>query len=206
MRALIPWIVFSTAVVAATAMAACGGADDTNNLNGDPSGTGDPASGGDPATSSGGTSGGTSGALPAGDGDGGADADTGAPPATVDPFAGAAAFVSQTAPSTHNAGKDCLASCHSHGFTFGGTVFDGAGKGVAGAEVVLRDADGKATVVHTGPNGNFSSATAWKAPGYVGVRTASKQVVMVTPLKTLGDGACNTCHATTGTVSRVHIP
>ena len=133
--------------------------------------------------------------------------DAGAPPpATVDPFTGAGAFVAQTASSTHNAGKNCMGGCHNHGFTFAGTVVDAAGNGVAGAEVRLLDANGKAILVHTGTNGNFRSSTSWAAPAHVGARTAANKVVMVTPLSTAANGGCNGCHATGGTVARIHVP
>ena len=133
--------------------------------------------------------------------------DAGAPPPPpVDAFTGAGAFVAQTAGSTHNAGKNCMGGCHNHGFTFAGTLTDGAGNPVAGAEVRLLDANGQGILVHTGANGNFHSSTPWTAPAHVGARTAANKVVMVTPLSAPANGGCNGCHATGGTVVPIHVP
>lgn len=133
--------------------------------------------------------------------------DGGAPPSpTVDPFTGAPAFVAQTAGGTHNAGKDCMGGCHNHGFTFAGTLTDGAGNPVAGAEVRLVDANGTAILVHTGSNGNFRSSAPWVPPAHVGARTAANKVIMVTPLAVAKNGGCNGCHATGGTVAPIHVP
>jgi hypothetical protein len=134
-------------------------------------------------------------------------ADAGASPSTsADPFAGAPAFVTQVAGTTHNAGQNCMGGCHNHGFTFAGTLTDGAGNAVAGAEVRLVDAAGNATVVHTGSNGNFHSSTPWTGPARVGARTATNTAVMVGALTTPANGGCNGCHATGGTVAPIHVP
>jgi hypothetical protein len=133
-------------------------------------------------------------------------ADSGAPPpAATDVFTGAPAFVSQTAGGTHNAGKNCMGGCHNHGFTFAGTVTNGAGQGVGGAEVRLVDANNKAISVYTGSNGNFHSSSSWVAPAKVGVRNAAAKVLMVSVLQST-QGGCNGCHITGGTQSPIHIP
>ncbi|MDB4936633.1 MAG: hypothetical protein JWP87_3605 [Labilithrix sp.] len=158
-----------------------------------------------PSTTSGGTSGTASdgGTAPAD----AAASDSGASPPANDPFAGAAAFVSQSGGSgKHNAGKDCMNGCHNHGFTFAGTLYDAAGNAVPNAEVRLVDANGKAILVHSGNNGNFYSSASWKAPAKVGARTAANKVVMVTALTTAANGGCNGCHATGGTVAKIHVP
>jgi hypothetical protein len=131
--------------------------------------------------------------------------DAGAAPATTNVFSDAGAFTSQTAGSTHNMGKNCMGGCHNHGFTFAGTLTDGAGNGVAGAEVRLVDANGKAISVYTGTNGNFHSSTSWTAPAHVGARNAANTVLMVTSLAST-NGGCNGCHVTGGTVVPIHIP
>jgi hypothetical protein len=127
------------------------------------------------------------------------------PPPPTDVFTGAPAFVSQTAGGTHNAGKNCMGGCHNHGFTFAGTVTNGAGAGVAGAEVRLVDANGKAISVYTGSNGNFHSSTSFVAPAKVGVRNAAAKAIMITGL-TAAQGGCNGCHATGGTQTPIHLP
>jgi hypothetical protein len=128
------------------------------------------------------------------------------PPAPAnDVFTGAPAFSSIVAGSTHNAGKDCMGGCHNHGFTFAGTVTNGAGAGVAGAEVRLVDANGKAISVYTGSNGNFHSSTAWTGPAKIGVRNAAATAIMATAL-VAANGGCNGCHATGGTEPPIHLP
>jgi hypothetical protein len=88
---------------------------------------------------------------------------------------------------------------------FAGTVTNGAGKGVAGAEVRLVDANNKAISVYTGSNGNFHSSTSFSGPAKVGVRNAGAKAIMVTALKT-SDGGCNGCHASGGSTSPIHLP
>ncbi len=133
-------------------------------------------------------------------------ADAGAaPPPAGNVFTGAPAFVSQTAGSTHTAGLNCMGGCHNHGFTFAGTLTDGNGKGVAGAEVRLVDAKGVAISVHTGSNGNFHSSTSFTGPAHVGARNAATTVVMATALQP-ANGGCNGCHTTGGTTTPIHLP
>jgi hypothetical protein len=131
-------------------------------------------------------------------------ADAGAPP-TVDVFTGAPAFVSNVASDSHNAGQNCMGGCHDHGFTFAGTLTDGNGNGVAGAEVRLVDTNGVAISVYTGSNGNFHSSTAFTAPAHVGARDAADKALMITAL-TASNGGCNGCHATGGAVAPIHLP
>jgi hypothetical protein len=104
--------------------------------------------------------------------------------------------------------------CHRTGggeaprFAFGGTLYDPAGKPVAGAEVRLVDANGAAITAYSGSNGTFySRAAAFATPARVGVRNASTALDMITPLQANG-GACSSCHCTGAScsVSRVHLP
>ena len=127
------------------------------------------------------------------------------PPPPPDVFTGAPAYVSTVSASSHNAGQDCMNGCHNHGFTFAGTLTDGNGKGVAGAEVRLVDANGKAISVHTSSNGNFHSSTSFAAPARVGARNAAAKALMVTSL-TAANGGCNSCHANGGTTPPIHLP
>jgi hypothetical protein len=133
--------------------------------------------------------------------------ETGAPPPPPPPsvFNGAGAFVSTTAADTHNAGQNCMNGCHNHGFTFAGTLTNGAGAPVAGAEVRLVDSTGAAISVFTGPSGNFHSSTPFTGAAHVGARTATKTVNMVGTI-TAASGGCNGCHATGGTVTPIHVP
>jgi hypothetical protein len=119
----------------------------------------------------------------------------------------------------HNAGHDCFSSCHNHGFTFAGTVFDASGVGVGGAEVRLVDATGKVISVYTdnlggSSQGNFYSSQSFVAPAHVGVRNATNAQVMITAIQTGAQspastgGACNACHCTgTGcAIAPIHLP
>ena len=134
--------------------------------------------------------------------------ETGAPPPPPPPpsvFNGAGPFVTTTAADTHNAGQNCMNGCHNHGFTFAGTLTNGAGAAVAGAEVRLVDSTGVAISVFTGPSGNFHSSTPFTGTAHVGARTATKVVNMVGTITAAG-GGCNGCHATGATVAPIHVP
>lgn len=186
---------------------------DPGTASGGSSGTANSASGANGASGASGTSGSTGstgdgGTSPAPAAGGGAPAPDGGapPPAATDAFTGAGAFVAQSGPSAHNAGQSCMGGCHDHGFTFAGTLFDAAGAAVSSAEVRLVDANGKAILVHSGPNGNFYSSTPWVPPARVAARTATSKVVMVSALATAANGGCNGCHATGGTVAKIHVP
>lgn len=150
-----------------------------------------------PMGSCGGSAGGDAGAIPP-------------PPPSV--FKDAPAFVSRTGQRTHNAGKDCM-SCHATGggeaprFSFGGTLYDGSGNPVGGAEVRLVDANGKATSVYTSTSGTFYSGGAFAAPAHVGVRDAMHESDMLTALQA-SNGGCSSCHCTGSacTVAPIHLP
>jgi hypothetical protein len=148
----------------------------------------------------------------------GGDAGPVTPPASV--FNGAPPFTPATGSSTHNAGKDCM-QCHAGGggnapqFAFGGTLYDGSGKAVVGAEVRFVNASGTATSVYTGPSGTFySRGSGFAGPAHVGVRNATSQEDMYTALQATSQppastgGACSACHCTGGTCTQalIHLP
>jgi hypothetical protein len=212
----------SVAIFGVAAIAACS-AGTTDSLTG--RGSDSNATGVDPGTASTGTSGATSDGTnstsdtsgttptngetpPAPSADAGLPPDGGAPPPPpTDAFTGAGAFVAQSGGSGHhNAGQNCMAGCHNHGFTFAGTLFDAAGAAVSSAEIRLVDANGKAILVHSGTNGNFYSSTPWTSPAKVAARTATSKVVMVGALATASNGGCNGCHTTGGTAPKIHVP
>lgn len=143
-------------------------------------------------------------------------ADAAPPVATPVPsvFDKAPAFVSRTGPRAHNAGRDCM-SCHQNGggeapqFVFGGTLYDGSGNPVAGAEVRFVDANGVAASVYTATNGTFyQTGSGFAAPGHVGVRDANHSADMLTALPSPSGGACSSCHCTGSSCSvpEIHLP
>jgi hypothetical protein len=105
----------------------------------------------------------------------------------------------------HNPGQNCMGGCHNHGFTFAGTIYDGSGTAVSGAEVRLVDSTGNGISVYSGTNGNFYSSAAWTASATVGARNATNTQLMVESLSS-SQGGCNGCHATGGATSQVHLP
>jgi hypothetical protein len=132
-------------------------------------------------------------------GGGGNKPDVPTPPPPVDTtppaFKGAPAFVAGVGSARHKSGQTCLNSCHSHKFTFAGTVVNGAGKGVAGAEVRLVGSDQKSVSVKTLDNGFFYTTDSWKGSAMVGVRTATAVAAMPDPVSTNpSKDACVSCH------------
>jgi hypothetical protein len=133
-------------------------------------------------------------------------------------FAMAAAFAPGTGVSgKHNAGQNCMASCHNHGFTFAGTLVDSTGAGIGGAEVRLVGANGAAISVYTatgGSQGNFYSKQAFVGPAHIGARNATSAINMLTAIQTTAQapastgGACSACHCTGAgcTIAAIHLP
>jgi hypothetical protein len=99
---------------------------------------------------------------------------------------------------------------------FGGTLYDGSGVAVAGAEVRFVDANGNGTSVYTTSSGDFwlMGSPAFAAPAHVGARNASAVQDMLTALQSASQppaatgGDCNACHCTgTGcTIAPIHLP
>lgn len=155
--------------------------------------------------------------------DGGGSDVTVAPPPSV--FMGQPPFMSHVANGGHNAGRACF-NCHTSGCTgggdcgpelvFGGTLYDGSGNAVAGAEVRFVDANGTGTSVYTASNGDFwlMGSPAFAAPAHVGARNATSEQDMLTALQATAQGPaatggdCNACHCTgTGcTIAPIHLP
>jgi hypothetical protein len=149
----------------------------------------------------------------------GSSGDGGNPPPPQGVFGNAPPFASKTGPNTHNAGKDCM-GCHTGGgnvpsFELGGTLYDGNGNPVSGAEVRLVDANGTAASVYTGPTGTFyKSGSSLAGPAHIGVRNATSQQEMLTALQSGSQppastgGACSACHCTGSgcAVAPIHLP
>lgn len=144
-------------------------------------------------------------------GSSGGDGGSSPPPMSV--FTGQPPFSSQTGPGSHNAGRDCM-QCHAGGggdapqFSFGGTLYDGSGNPVVGAEVRLVDANGNGTSVYTGPSGTFyGRGSGFAAPAHVGARNASNTADMLVALQSNG-GGCSSCHCSGSGCSTtpIHLP
>lgn len=110
--------------------------------------------------------------------------------------------------STMRPGEACLGSrCHSGSFAIGGTVFPtahekidcyGVNGSVAGATVVVTDANNRQSTLSVNSAGNFYTQTRVTAPFSVKVVAAGKTRAMSTKL-TAAMGDCNSCHTQDGT-------
>ena len=103
-------------------------------------------------------------------------------------------YKSTVGSSGMNQGLNCLSSCHSHGFAFGGTVYDAAGKETAGVQIGIKLASGQFYSVFSGTTGNFYTKGSGVnlAGADIRVRDANGERQMpITPTST---GACNGCH------------
>jgi hypothetical protein len=137
-------------------------------------------------------------------------ADAGTPP-TTGVFSGSTGY---TAPGSscsgqHNAGKNCL-QCHNGSnqtqFTFAGTLYDGSGNAVVGAEVRVVDSTGKGVSTYSCSNGNFYvKGGSLATPGHTGARNAANSASMVSSLT---NGGCNSCHCSGSgcTTTAIHLP
>ena len=108
----------------------------------------------------------------------------------------------------HNTGKNCMDSCHNHGFTLAGTVYTGANNnsGYAGATVTVIGANGVTHDVVVRADGNFWTSEAIAFPALVKVSACPYETRMEA---TVANGRCNTaaCHAQLGgAAGQIHLP
>jgi hypothetical protein len=106
-----------------------------------------------------------------------------------------AAYQATQGDSGMNPGKDCLSSCHNHGFAFGGTVYDSSGNPLDSVEVGVKLTNGQFYSVFSGiVTGNFfyEGASLTLAGADIRVRDANGEKQM--PISTKSSGACNSCH------------
>jgi hypothetical protein len=141
--------------------------------------------------------------------DAGSDSGPGPSPSNV--FTGQPAFRSQTGPNSHNAGQDCM-GCHANGngeaprFSFAGTLYDGHGQPVAGAEVRVVDKNGVGASAYTGSNGNFyRQGTPIATPGQAGARNASATAAMISAVTAPGCSSCH-CSGSSCATTQMHLP
>ena len=104
-----------------------------------------------------------------------------------------------------NTGQDCMSSCHNHGFTFGGTVYDSSGKTKSQVEIGIKPTGGAFVSVFSGSDGNFhySGAALNLASADIRIRDSNGEAQM--PATSTSSGACNSCHTGSGT-PRISAP
>ncbi len=111
-------------------------------------------------------------------------------------------------------GMDCK-SCHSAGneasskpWSAGGTVYDSAGQTVEGAQILIKDARGKAVTLTSNGGGNFYTGEALAEPYQeVALLYKGKQQNMPMTAATPATGSCNSCHTAGGQAGTgVRIP
>jgi hypothetical protein len=106
-----------------------------------------------------------------------------------------AAYQATQGDSGMNPGKNCLSSCHNHGFAFAGTVYDSSGNGVDSVEVGVKLTSGEFYSVYSGVvTGNFfyEGSGLNLAGADIRVRDANGEKQM--PINSQSSGACNGCH------------
>jgi hypothetical protein len=106
----------------------------------------------------------------------------------------------------HNAGQNCMDSCHNHGFTVAGTLYAGANSNTAvvGATITVKDANGQTVDVVTQQNGNFYTSTQVAFPLTV-MASSCPNATKMTAQVAQGGGGCNQsgCH---NAALKMHLP
>jgi hypothetical protein len=110
----------------------------------------------------------------------------------------------------HNQGQDCMNSCHNHGFTLAGTLYNAAGTSpLSGATITVKDAAGHTIDLVSQGDGNFYTSSAVTFPATV---VASECELSQTPTPmvmalTSANRGCNQsgCHTSSGQ-GRIHLP
>jgi hypothetical protein len=142
---------------------------------------------------------------------GGPDADVADPQADASP---AEVACRDTVPGVgggeHNAGQACIACHEADGgprFTLAGTLYDDvAGTApIAGATIIVTDANGATTDLVTQQNGNFWTNEPLVFPVHVAASACPDTVPMIGAITT-GDCSAGGCHAAGSATGRVHLP
>ncbi len=107
----------------------------------------------------------------------------------------------------HNPGQDCMGSCHNHGFTLSGTLYDSsAGTNIiAGGTITVLDAAGKTLDLVSQLNGNFYTSSALMFPVTVVASDCPSVQTMTAPIAAGSGCNSNGCHTAAGQ-GRVHLP
>jgi hypothetical protein len=110
----------------------------------------------------------------------------------------------------HNAGMDCMDSCHDHGFTLAGTLYTSAAGTaiVSGATLSAIDALGNEFDMVSQTDGNFYTSFAMTFPVTIYASECPTIQMMTAPIAQMADPGCNQagCHASGATAGRVHLP
>ncbi len=139
--------------------------------------------------------------------------DAGTTPPTIDAGSACEPLGNTTLSGRHNAGTSCQ-NCHGSGvggapiFTLGGTLYgtpNGVGA-IAGATVVVTDANGQVQKLTSATNGNFWSIAPMAYPIQVSASNCPDTKPMLGAVSAQGD--CNSvgCHAQNAPSGRVHLP
>lgn len=106
----------------------------------------------------------------------------------------------------HNPGKSCFQSCHNHGFTIAGTLYNNAtgNSAFAGATITVIDSNDKTIKMVTKLNGNFYTSEPVAFPVLTFASACPSATKMDAPSP---NGNCNAdgCHPG-GTNQQIHLP
>ncbi len=106
----------------------------------------------------------------------------------------------------HEPGKSCFQSCHNHGFTVAGTLYNNASGNSAfpGATITVIDTNNKTVKMVVNTNGNFYTREALAFPVLTLASSCPSAVKMVASSP---DGNCNAgnCHPG-ATNQQIHLP
>ena len=104
----------------------------------------------------------------------------------------------------HNTGAACLASCHSHNFQAGGTIYQSNGTTTAGSIQVGVIMNGALFTSYSGTQGNFyipiTGTLNW-ATAQIAIRSATGTAIH--PVTSGLSGNCNSCHNSS---NRITVP
>jgi hypothetical protein len=113
----------------------------------------------------------------------------------------------------HNAGQDCMNSCHAHGFTLAGTLYSSSAgtSPIAGGTIVVTDAQGHTFDVVSQANGNFYTTQPVAFPVTVMASDCPSTTAMASSVSAGAGGTsagCNAngCHQPGGGQGPIHLP
>ena len=105
----------------------------------------------------------------------------------------------------HNAGANC-ATCHTGNgaplWTVAGTLYTAGGTAAVGATITVVDANNKTISIVTAQNGNFWTTESVKAP----LKVKASRCPSTASMTANATGACNSCHAASGSPGRIKLP